>query len=119
LNRFRPSKPTVEARTRLEADLVAESEAYGYTLSVWGAGAPLVHAFGVPGVERAVAHVAGALVGFAGLALLAFRGLSAEGSPSSLVASTVHGVATGVLVTVAYNLLLSVEEPVAGSVAGA
>jgi hypothetical protein len=133
----------MEARTRLEAALVAESEAYGYTLSVWGAGALLIHAFGVPGVERAVAHVAGALVWFAGLVLLAFRGLSAdadvEGSPSSLVASTVHVVATGgtlavvhlflalagdvrqlvaffatgVLVTVAYNLLLLVEELVA------
>ena len=130
----------MNARSRLEANLVSEAEAYGYTLSIWGAGALLVHAFGVPGVERALAYVAGALVGFGALAVVAFRGLATEAtvaeSPSSLVASMVHIVATGgtlgathlflvlgggrrpltvffavgLLVTVAYNLLLLIEE---------
>ena len=137
----------MDARTRLEANLVSESEAYGYTLSVWGAGALLIHAYGVPDIERALAYVAGALVGFGTLALLAFRGFTAEATvgevPSSLVASTVHVVATGgilavvhlllvlvgegrplvaffatgVLVTVAYNLLLLDEELAVGSAA--
>jgi len=130
----------MDARTRLEANLVSESEAYGYTLSIWGAGALLVHAFGVPGVERALAYVAGGLAGFGTLALVAFQGFTAEASvtesPPSLVVSTVHIVATGgtlgavhlllafaggdrppfvffavgVLATVAYNLLLLLEE---------
>lgn len=129
----------MDVRTRLEANLVSESEAYGYTLSIWGAGALLVHAFGVPGVERAMAYVAGGLAGFGTLALVAFQGFTAEAtvkeSPPSLVVSTVHIVATGgtlgavhlllvlagdgrplvffavgVLATVAYNLLLLLEE---------
>lgn len=129
----------MQPRARLEANLVSESEAYGYTLSVWGTGALLIHAFGVPDIARILAFVAGALLGFAALALVAFDGVSAEAttteSPSSLVVSTIHVVATGgtllladalvvvgqawppvavflaagVLVTVAYNLLLLLE----------
>jgi hypothetical protein len=130
----------MEPRKRLEANLVSESEAYGYTLSIWGAGALLIHAFGVPGVERALVYVGGALVGFGALAVVAFQGLSTEASvkesPPSLVVSTIHVVATGgtlatvhlllvlvgdgrplvvfflagVLATVVYNLLLLIEE---------
>lgn len=128
----------MDRRTRLAANLVAESEAYGYTLCVWGSGALLIDAFGVPGVERVLAFVGGALAGFAALALVAFQGFSSEAdpeeSPSSLVVSMVHIVSTGgtllaahlllsvfagppmvaffgvgALVTVAYNLLVLTE----------
>ncbi|MFB6235044.1 MAG: hypothetical protein ABEH81_01915 [Halopenitus sp.] len=129
----------MDARTQLEANLVSESEAYGYTLCIWGAGALLVDAYGVPGVTRTLAYVAGALLGFGALAVVAFRGFTETAavseSPSSLVASTIHIGATGgtllgvhgfllvagdgavpltfagvgCLVTVAYNLLLLLE----------
>lgn len=93
-----------------------------------------------PGVERALAYVAGGLAGFGALALVAFQGFTAKAnvteSPPSLVVSMVHIVATGGtlgavhlllvlagddrplvvffavggLATVAYNLLLLLEE---------
>ena len=130
----------MDARKRLESNLASESEAYGYTLSIWGSGALLIHTFGVPGVDRVMAYVAGALAGFGVLTVVAFQGLSSEAmvkeSPSSVVASTIHIIATGgtlevvhlvigftggqqgsvvffaigFLATAAYNLLLLLEE---------
>lgn len=133
----------MEVRSRLESNLVAEAEAYGYTLSVWGAGALLIHAYGVPDFTEAMAYVLGGIVGFGALALGASSGvrLEADGAetPSSRVASTMHLIATGgslaavhlvvlsgtgvriavvffaagVVVTVSYNLLLLLEELIA------
>ena len=129
----------MEARRSLAANLANETEAYGYTLSIWGAGALLIDAYGVPALGGAMAYVLGALVGFAALAGVAFRGFletaDIEGSDSALVASTVHAVSTvgslsatviivnvpglprlltfalvGFAVTVAYNLLLLAEQ---------
>lgn len=130
---------TMDARTRLESNLTAESEAYGYTLSIWGAGALLTHTFGLPDVERTLAYLIGALVGFTVLAVLAWGDISSEMSveetPTSRVVSAIHLFATGGsilathglitvagdlyapivffltggLVTMAYNLLLLVE----------
>lgn len=89
----------MEYRTRLAANLASESEAYGYTLTVWGSGALLIHTYSVPGVARILSFVAGALAGFGLLAALAFEGFSAEmrveESPSSLVVSAIHVVSTG------------------------
>lgn len=129
----------MDARRSLAANLVNEAEAYGYTLSVWGAGALLIDAYGVPALEGAMAYVFGALVGFAALAAVAFRGFleppDVETADSALVVSMVHVVSVagsltaaaavvhvveppgpfafalvGLCVTVAYNLLLLVEE---------
>ncbi|QLH80447.1 hypothetical protein [Halosimplex pelagicum] len=89
----------MEYRTRLAANLASESEAYGYTLTIWGSGALLIHAYSVPGVARILSFVAGALAGFALLAAVAFEGFSTqmtvEESPSSLVVSAVHVLSTG------------------------
>ncbi|WP_436907863.1 hypothetical protein [Halosimplex marinum] len=86
-------------RRRLAANLASESEAYGYTLTIWGSGALLIHAYSVPGVARILSFVAGALAGFALLAAVAFEGfstqMSVEGSPSSLVVSAIHVLSTG------------------------
>ncbi|WP_276271195.1 hypothetical protein [Haloarcula litorea] len=130
----------MDPRRRLAANVASESEAYGYTLAVWGSGALLIDAFGIPGVRQAMGFVGGALLGFGTLAVLAVGGISEQvspsDSPSTLVVSTVHIVATGgtllgvdrlievvpgervlvgfvavgVFVTVTYNLLLLVEE---------
>ncbi|MFB6139384.1 MAG: hypothetical protein ABEJ26_03000 [Halosimplex sp.] len=89
----------MELRTRLGSNLSSESQAYGYTLTIWGSGALLIHSYSVPGVARILAFVAGSLVGFGLLAALAFRGFSTEmttdESPSSLVVSAIHVVSTG------------------------
>jgi len=89
----------MEYRTRLAANLASESEAYGYTLTVWGSGALLIHSYSVPGVARILTFVGGALAGFGLLAALAFEGFSAEmrveESPSSLVVSAIHIFSTG------------------------
>lgn len=129
----------MDLRRTLAANLASEAEAYGYTLSVWGAGALLIDAYGVPALEGALAYVFGALVGFAALAAVAFRGFfepaDVEPADSALVVSMVHVVSTagslaaaaavvhlaeppvslgfalvGFSVTVAYNLLLLAEE---------
>ncbi len=50
---------------RLADTLVPEAEAYGYTLTVWGAGGVVIHRFGPPGYWE--------VVGFA--ATVAYNGL--------------------------------------------
>lgn len=106
-------------RTRLEHNLIAESEAYGYTLAVWGAGALLIDAFGIPGVRAVLAYVGGALVGFALLAELAWEGIAAEmtveRTPTSRVASAIHLLSTGGTLLVAHALIVAI----AGADAGA
>lgn len=83
---------------RLAGNLTAEAQAYGYTLTVWGAGAMLVSAYGPPDVTSVFLYVSGALVGFGALAAVAFGGLfeRRDSSPSStlLAASTIHVAAT-------------------------
>lgn len=85
-------------RYRIAENLVAESKAYGYTLSVWGAGALLVEAFGVPDVQLVLGYVGGALAGFAILAGFAFgeffERVEEREWPPGLVVSMVHIVAT-------------------------
>lgn len=133
----------MQFRHRLAENLVSESKAYGYTLSIWGAGALLVEEFGAPDIQGVFLYVTGALVGFALLAGIAFTGFFADVEEREwdpvLVVSMVHLVATlgnlviadrvialtaalspltsfflvGVQVTVAYNLLLLLENVLA------
>jgi hypothetical protein len=130
----------MDPRSRLADNLVRESAAYGYTLTVWGSGAMLIAAFGMPPPDEVFAFVSGAVVGFAALAALAFQGVLEERDTDCgdlRVASMVHVVATlgtlavvygfthlrdwllpdlaafaavGVFVVVGYNLALLVEE---------
>jgi hypothetical protein len=64
----------MDPRTHLADNLARESAAYGYTLTVWGSGAMLIAAFGVPKPPEVFAFVTGAVLGFALLAALAFEG---------------------------------------------
>jgi hypothetical protein len=96
----------MEPSKRLASNLVAESKAYGYTLSIWGGGAILIAHYGVPDILQVGAYVGGALVAMAVLAVVAFGGLLAEqrrpeGEPPP-VASMVHIVATGGSLLVSY-----------------
>ena len=129
-------------RNRLATNLVAESEAYGFSLTTWGVGVLAVHRFGVPGILGVAAYVGGAVVGFGLLAAVAFDQFFGEvdvSEGSLLVASVVHITSTlgtllasegvirvftpllpdpavffvlGVLLTTLYNSLLTVEEDV-------
>ncbi|WP_197425399.1 hypothetical protein [Halobacterium sp. CBA1126] len=81
-------------RDRLRANLLAEGRAYGYTLTVWGAGAMLIHAYGVPSPAGVFAFVGGALAAMTALALVAFDGLfdtqTARDAYERQAASIVH-----------------------------
>jgi hypothetical protein len=129
----------MKPRSELANNLANESEAYGYTLSIWGADALLIAAYGVPSILGVTAYLGGALSGFATLVAAAFGGVldttRVETSDSPLVVSTVHLASTGgsigialviihaalipqlwtfavvgFSITVTYNLLLLAEE---------
>ena len=91
---------------RLARNLVDESKAYGYTLTIWGGGAILVAHYGTPDIVRVAAYVGGALVAMTLLAAVAFGGLLAEQRQPEgerpPVASMVHIVATGGSLLVSY-----------------
>jgi hypothetical protein len=101
----------MEYYDRLAENLLSESEAYGYTLSIWGAGALLVHAFGSPGVTPIFLFIVGALAAFVTLALIAFRkpfkSVELRSERRLGAASIIHIVATlgNLLVTKAILLL--------------
>ncbi|WP_211311688.1 hypothetical protein [Halarchaeum salinum] len=62
-------------RDRLARTLLDESWAYGYTLTIWGAGAFLIAEFGVPSHLDVIGYVTGSLLGFAALTWYGFGGL--------------------------------------------
>lgn len=68
----------LDLRRQLAQNLTAESEAYGYTLSVWGGGAILINQYGTPSIIEIFLYIGGALLAFAVLAAIAFRHLFDE-----------------------------------------
>jgi len=62
-------------RDRLARTLLDESWAYGYTLTIWGAGAFLIAEYGVPSHLDVLSYVIGSLLGFAVLTWYSFGGL--------------------------------------------
>ena len=88
----------MDPRRRLATNLQSESTAYGYTLTVWGAGALLIAEYGSPDPLQVFLYVGGALLGFATLALTAFRrplsSTDLEDESDMVAISTVHLVAT-------------------------
>ncbi len=67
----------MQYRNRLATNLRSESEAYGFTLSIWGSGALFIEAFGTPQSTTVFLFVTGALLSYSTLAVVAF------GSPLS------------------------------------
>ena len=96
----------MEPSQRLARNLVAESKAYGYTLTIWGGGAILIVHYGMPSIVRIALYVGGALVAMALLAFVAFGGLFTEQRQPEierrLAASMVHVAATGGSLVVSY-----------------
>jgi len=78
---------------RLQENMKSESEAYGYTLSVWGSGALLLQGFNLQ-TSHIFLFVLGGILGFGVLAYIAFKGLKDRvdvGSPEEiLTGSMIH-----------------------------
>ncbi|MFC6724268.1 hypothetical protein ACFQE1_07750 [Halobium palmae] len=103
----------MDPRSRLVSTCQAEAKAYGYTLTIWGGGALLIHAFGTPSPPDVFAYVFGALFGFALLVGYAFDSpLSSGGRDDDqrdgdfLAASTIHFLATPGNLLLAYATIL-------------
>ena len=92
-------------QSRLASNINSESEAYGYTLSIWGGGAILINQFGSPTILQIYLFIGGALLGFGVLSVIAFDDLFTPTEPPNnqklIVASTIHIFGT------VGNLLLS------------
>lgn len=88
----------MDLQEELAQNLTAESEAYGYTLSIWGGGAILINQYGTPNVTQVFLYVSGALAAFMVLAVIAFRHLFANHETTVnrqlIIASMIHLVAT-------------------------
>lgn len=110
----------------LRSTVVATASPYGYTLTIWTSGAVLMHARGLPSTLDAVLYMVGAVVGYAVIGLIAFRGLTAR-SPSRLrvfsLWDAAHflsiGTAIGAAALVAHLLQNRAAWPVDGALATA
>lgn len=67
-----PRKSMNDYRNSLRTAVGASAAPYGYTLTTWTTGAVLTHASGVPGALDALLFMAGAVLGFALVGVLAF-----------------------------------------------
>ncbi len=63
-------------RKNLRAAVGSSAGPYGYTLATWTTGAVLMNARGVPDTVAALTFMAGAVLGFAFVGVLAFGGLT-------------------------------------------
>ncbi|MFC4552828.1 MULTISPECIES: hypothetical protein [Halorussus] len=99
----------MDPREELAENCVAETKAYGYTLTIWGAGALLLTTYGTPTAVEIFAYVTGAVLGFAALAVAAFGQLFTNATPETdqhlIVASMVHVSSTLGNLLVAFLLI--------------
>lgn len=109
----------MDARQRLADNLVSETEAYGYTLSVWGAGAMLIDTFDVPDAFAVFLFVGGALTSYAVLAGVAFgqplTQVETSDEEQLTAASIVHVVATLGNLAVSHLLVQALAALAAGT----
>ena len=100
----------MDPTSRLARNLVEESKAYGYTLTILGAGALLIHHYGMPGIVQTGLYIGGALAAIAALTVVAFGGFLTErkmgGARRLVSASMVHVVATGGNLLVSFLLIV-------------
>ena len=88
-------------RKNLRAVVGSAAAPYGYTLSIWAAGAALVSVHGIPKTLAALTFVGGAVLGFAFVGTLAYGGVpgqldQARGHP--LVWGSLHFVSVGLAI---------------------
>lgn len=82
---------------RLAETVANDAEAYGYTLTVWGAGGLLIHRYGPPGPWEVVGYVPGGRRRVRRARVARVRGFGERASveaASLRVASTVHVLST-------------------------
>lgn len=110
--RKRPSTTGIALGTIVSSSAVP----YGYTVSLWSAGALLVHFRGAPNVGDVFLFAAGALTGFALLGARARPVLAVsgpiEGSAKPVVVGVLHWLSVGVALSAA-ALLAEIESWVA------
>ena len=100
-------------RTDLRGVVGSSATAYGYTLTVWSTGSILSGAYGPPSAPQVFAFLAGAVVAFAVVGLLAFGGVTAEfggGSGRVELWGGFHFLSVGLAVALAW--LISASAPV-------
>jgi hypothetical protein len=93
--------------------LLAESKAYGYTLTIWGGGAILMNQYGSPGILDIFLYIGGALFAFGSLASVAFDDLFDDLKPEYqeglIIASMVHIAATLGNLLLSYAILVALN----------
>jgi hypothetical protein len=72
-------------RAHLQSAVAASAAPYGYTLTIWTAGAVTTHADGIPTAWEALLFLLGAVIGFGVTAAVAY------GRPTEIFASRQHG----------------------------
>jgi hypothetical protein len=72
-------------RNHLQTAVATSAAPYGYTLTIWTSGAVTTHSRGIPTAWEALIFLAGAVLGFAVTAALAY------GRPSEILAPREHG----------------------------
>lgn len=95
----------------LRDNVKSESEAYGYTLAVWGSGAMLLQSFDIMSID-VLTFVLGGVIGFGVLATLAFRDVLKKvnlDQRSDLVAgSMIHLLASLGTVILSYFMIMNI-----------
>ncbi|MGA8217747.1 MAG: hypothetical protein WB771_04215 [Solirubrobacterales bacterium] len=109
-------------RTHLKSAVATSAAPYGYTLTIWTSGAVTTHARGIPAAWEALLFLAGAVLGFAITAALAY------GRPGEVLASREHGsvrlwggfhlVSVGLAIGAAALATALVKSPVAWMIVG-
>jgi hypothetical protein len=69
-----PRSPLSRYRSDLRNVVGSSASAYGYTLTIWSTGMVLSHAYGPPSPPLVFSFFLGAIVSFAVVGILAFRG---------------------------------------------
>ena len=71
----------MDYRHHLRAVVAASAAPYGYTLTLWTAGAVTTHAQGLPSALDALLLLAGAVTGFAAVGAFAYGGINGVLAP--------------------------------------
>jgi hypothetical protein len=112
-----------DLRTNLQGSLAAAASPYGYTLVIWSSGAVAMDVLGSPAPWEVLLFLAGASLGFLGVALAVFGRfvVELETPPSkrlSLLGIT-HVLSVGLAVVLVWGAVSLIDGPAGWPVAGA
>ncbi len=112
----------MDYRHHLRAVVAASAAPYGYTLTLWTAGAVTTHAAGLPTALDAVLLLAGAVLGFGAVGAFAFgsiNGVLAPGARGDIrVWGGVHFPSVGLSILLTWLLTRLVHGPVVWPLVG-